>query len=573
MAKRRRRRLKPSSPVAAGHGVSAPVVAIVGRPNVGKSCLFNRLIGKKVSIVEPTAGVTRDRISALVSLPGDVFVELVDTGGLGGTADVFATDVDRQIDIALAHADMVLFVVDARDGLTAPDRNIARRLGRLGLPLLLCANKCETQDLEEAALEFWELGMGQPTVISATQGFGREELLERLVALMPPELVQAPPEPDEGPREMRVTVVGRRNVGKSSYLNALFGSERVIVSEAPGTTRDTVDVRVQLGDIAFTYIDTAGLRRRGRVDDGIELLAQLRAREAVARSDVTLLFLESVQRISMVDKHLAQLIREENKGCVVVVTKWDLAGAGMDLQDYADYLHKVLPSLSYCPVVLLSSLSGQNIQGPIRAAQSLYEQSLDRAKTWLVNKAVGGAYELRRPRVRRGVLPRIYFATQIRTNPVSIVLFCNKPAYFDSSYRRYLAGQLRKRLPFPEVPIKLIFRERVNIFERGIHSRIRRLKAIGDDRWLDASGREEEPQDGVENIDEVFTSLFGERPQHARESLEELLEVADQQPELFTQADDAPLPPMTGDAEHFDPERDAPELTDDPEASAHPLAP
>lgn len=534
--RRKRKRLKPDSSRPAGHGIRAPVLAIVGRPNVGKSCLFNRLIGRTVSIVEPTAGVTRDRIAAMLEIDDDRFVELVDTGGLGGTADTLAQDVDRQIDIALNYADHVLFLVDGRAGVTALDLTIARRITKLNKQVILCVNKCETYTLEENAVEFWELGVGEPFALSAAQGIGCEELLERLAEAIPKQEVDLPPLDNEN-RDMRIAIVGRRNTGKSTYVNALFGEERVIVSDMPGTTRDSVDVRVTLGDTSFTLIDTAGLRRRGRVDDAIEFIAHVRAREAIARSDVVLLFLEAAVKVSLVDKQLARLISDEFKACVLVGTKWDLVGGAMGLGDYSDYLAKHIPNLRHSPAVLLSSLGSVNVKGPIKTAKALYQQACMRVSTSKVNKAIRDAYDKKRPRVRRNVLPRIYFATQIRTNPITLILFVNKPSLFGHGYRRYLAKQLREVLPFKEVPIKFIFRERVNIFEGGLHNRIRRMKSLDDHRYLTHQGVEEEPVDSKENVEELFNVLFGQQVEDPNAVLGDMLQVAEENPEVFTEED------------------------------------
>jgi len=559
MSRKRKGRLKPRSPRAGGHGVELPLVAIVGRPNVGKSALFNRLVGQEVSIVEQTAGVTRDRVSAVIELADGHPVELMDTGGLGGSDDKLSDDVNRQIAIALEYADAVLLLVDARAGLTPLDSKIARQVSRLDKPIVLAVNKCETAQLEENAAEFWELGIGEPHTISAAQSMGVLDIKEVMAAAFPKG--KSLPEDEGAEREMRVAIVGRRNTGKSTYLNAIFGEERVLASPMPGTTRDSVDVRVQLGDLAFTLIDTAGLRRRGRVDDHIEEIAHLRARRAVARADVVLLFIEARNKISLVDKQLAGLIADEHKAVVVVGTKWDEVDGRMGPLAFGDYARKYLQGIAYAPVAALSTLGGLNVEGPIRTAKELYDQSKIRVNTAKINAVVRLAYDTKRPRVKRNTMPRIYFATQIRTNPVTIVLFCNKPSMFTAAYRRFLSNQLRKSLPYSEVPIKFIFRERVNIFERGLHNRIRRIKTIGDDRWLSHEGKEEEPLDATENVDEIFTSLFGEDVQERRiadEAVVDLLELADSNPELFTEQDaPAPADPKLG--EHlFDEELDDP---------------
>jgi GTPase len=560
--RRRRRQLKPDSTRPAGHGIRAPVLAIVGRPNVGKSCLFNRLIGRVVSIVEQTAGVTRDRIAAMLEIGDGRFVELVDTGGLGGTADSLSQDVDRQINIALKFADHVLFIVDGRDGLTPMDRAIGRRVVKLNKSAILCVNKCETNTLEENAAEFWELGLGEPLTVSAAQGMGCEDLLDKIAEVIPPQNVKLPPLDREN-REMRIAIVGRRNVGKSTYVNALFGSERVIVNDMPGTTRDSVDVRVTVGNLSFTLIDTAGLRRRGKVDDSIEFIAHARAREAIARSDVVMFFLEASTKVSLVDKQLARLICDEFKACVLVGTKWDQVGQAMSLIKYSEYLSKHIPNMRFAPAVLLSSLGKINRKGPIKAAADLYKQACTRATTSKINKAVRDAYDKKRPRVRRNILPRIYFATQIRTNPVTIILFVNKPSMFGHGYRRYLSKQLREYLPYKEVPIKFIFRERVNIFEGGLHKRIRKIKSLDDHRYLSHQGVEEDPVDSVENVEELFGMLFGEsslaNTQDPRGALLDLLDVADESPELFTELDKAVADDFKDEGEHvFDEDEDVP---------------
>jgi GTP-binding protein len=391
---RKRGRLKPSSAPAAGAGVQVPFLAIVGRPNVGKSTLFNRLMGKRISIVEKTAGTTRDRVSAILVLPSGRRVELCDMGGLGGTDDPLDKDVDRQIKAAMSHAAAVLFVVDARDGATPLDRTIAQRVLRLGKPVVLVANKAETTVLETLAAEFYALGAGEPLPISAREGTGRQDLLERLDGLFKDESAD---ETGEGEtRDLRIAIVGRRNAGKSSFVNALFGSERVIVSEMPGTTRDAVDVRCIVDGEPIVLIDTAGLRKRGKADDQIELISHGRALEAIRRCDVAIVLLDAIRDVSEVDKKICELVLSENKGLLVVANKWDLVEDRMTPEQFADYVRKKIPSITFAPVVAISCKTGFNTDVPIAVVRELHRQSLTRIGTGELNRVVHEAFMRRR---------------------------------------------------------------------------------------------------------------------------------------------------------------------------------
>jgi GTP-binding protein len=473
---RKRGRLKPSSAPAAGAGVQVPFLAIVGRPNVGKSTLFNRLMGKRISIVEKTAGTTRDRVSAILVLPSGRRVELCDMGGLGGTDDPLDKDVDRQIKAAMSHAAAVLFVVDARDGATPLDRTIAQRVLRLGKPVVLVANKAETTVLETLAAEFYALGAGEPLPISAREGTGRQDLLERLDGLFKDESAD---ETGEGEtRDLRIAIVGRRNAGKSSFVNALFGSERVIVSEMPGTTRDAVDVRCIVDGEPIVLIDTAGLRKRGKADDQIELISHGRALEAIRRCDVAIVLLDAIRDVSEVDKKICELVLSENKGLLVVANKWDLVEDRMTPEQFADYVRKKIPSITFAPVVAISCKTGFNTDVPIAVVRELHRQSLTRIGTGELNRVVHEAFMRRKPRRKRHVEAKLYFATQIKTNPVTLVFFVNKPALFDDDYQRYLASELRALLPWSEIPLKLILRERKGLLERGLSKAAREKRAL-----------------------------------------------------------------------------------------------
>ena len=508
--KKRRGRLKPPSPDIGGGPVDLPFVAIVGRPNVGKSTLFNRLIGQRLAITEPTAGTTRDRLAAIVELDDGRLFELCDTGGLGGTGDQLDLDVNRQIDVAVEFADLIVFVVDARAGLIPLDEKIARRLKKLQKPILLVANKVESGQLEATSGEFYALGMpGDVHAVSALEGTGRTDLLEALAALLPEpeELDQAEtgPEDDlEAGREvtdaedlaeeqahtrlLRVAIVGRRNVGKSTYLNQLFGSERVIVSDLAGTTRDAIDVRVTVGGHELILIDTAGLRRKGKADDHIEIISHGRAQLALRRCDVALLFLDCIKDISSVDKKIAGMIESEHKTCVIVANKWDLVDERMTLEDYGDYVASMIPNQTHAPVVSISAKEGHHATTPVEVAFELYRQSLIKVGTGPLNRALTAALTLRRPKPVKNLIGKVYFGTQVATNPVTILLFVNEPRLFKQAYRRYLANQLRKHTPWKEVPIKLVFRARQSLYKKGggLARRVKRLSGLAEQaRWVD----------------------------------------------------------------------------------------
>lgn len=484
---KRRRRLKPASPHVGGGAARYPFVAIVGRPNVGKSTLFNRLVGQRLAITESTAGTTRDRIAAIVELEDGTSIELCDMGGLGGTGDAHDKDVNHQIDLAMEYADLVLFMVDARAGMVPLDEKIARRLKKLETPVIVVANKCETAALEATAGEFYALGFeGDVHCVSATEGVGRSDLLEAVAQSLPE--VEEEELEEEEERLLRVAIVGRRNVGKSTYINALFGSERVIASEKPGTTRDAVDVRVTIDGRDVILIDTAGLRKRGKADDQIEVISHGRARLAIRRCDVALLFLDCLADIRALDKKVAGMISDEYKACVIVANKWDLVTEQMSVEEYAEYAGRVLPNLAYAPLVAISAKDHLHEEAPVKLAFDLYDQAKIRVKTGPLNRALAAAISLRRPKPFRNVIGKIFFGTQVAANPVTILVFVNDPQLFPQAYRRYLAGQLRKNLPWNEVPIKIVFRARESLYKKGggLARRVKKLSGLTEEaRWVD----------------------------------------------------------------------------------------
>ncbi len=434
--------------------MSLPIVAIVGRPNVGKSSLLNCLARQRIAIVEPTAGVTRDRVSALVEHE-DRWFELVDTGGMGIESKAgLAADVDRQIATAIAEASLVLFVVDVRDGLVPLDRHVADRLRPVEAPVIVAANKADTDRLETAAAEFHALGYEPVLPVSAKHRRGRRELLEAVRAALPSASA------DEAPADvaMKIAVVGKRNAGKSAFINALAGSERVIVSEVPGTTRDAVDVPFEKDGLTYVAIDTAGLRKRKALSGDIEFYSMTRALASIRRADVVLFLIDAAVPVSRVDKKLGAEIEKQMKPVVIVVNKWDLAKDRATTAAYTDYLTEVLPGLAWAPLAFTTATESRNVLSVIDLARSLYKQACTRVPTAELNRVVEDAIRARRPPSPRARLPRVYFATQVAVRPPTIVLSVNDPDLFREDYRRFIENRFRDELPFPEVPIRLVLR-------------------------------------------------------------------------------------------------------------------
>lgn len=435
--------------------MTIPVVTIVGRPNVGKSSLLNCLAKRRISIVEPTSGVTRDRVSTEIRYKDCVF-ELIDTGGMGvKDVDGLTEEIETQIEIALLSADLILFVVDVRDGVTPLDTMVTEKLRRLGKKIVLIANKVDTPKFESQALEFKKLGFGEPFPMSAVEGYGRSELLDRIISLLPlpsPEAVF--PEPI-----MKLAIVGKRNAGKSTLINTLSKEQRVIVSEVPGTTRDSVDVRFEIEGKQFLAIDTAGLRKKRQVKDSIEFYSMARAERAIRRADVVLFLIDATLKVSEVDKKLGDYIISECKPCIIVINKWDLS-QGLETEKFNTYIYRCLPGLSFAPVSFISAKNNEHVVEMISLALDLYEQANTRITTSELNQALEEALTLHRPTRKKTKSPKIYYATQVSVAPPTFVLFVNDPKLFDSDYERYLSNQLRNKLPFSEIPLKFHFRAR-----------------------------------------------------------------------------------------------------------------
>ena len=436
--------------------MSLPVIAIVGRPNVGKSSLLNALAGRRIAIVDPTPGVTRDRITAPIAV-GEGYAELVDTGGMGiEDVDELTEQVESQIRYALAEAAVILFVVDAREGVTTLDRHVAATLRKQNKPVIVLANKVDQLNMPSQVHEMHELGFGEPLAISAAHLTGLREVMEAVQQALGERVGDRPVVP-----VMKLAIVGKRNAGKSTLINALAGQERVIVSETPGTTRDSIDVTIQTDGRTFTLIDTAGVRKRKSLGGDIEFYSLHRAMRSIRRADVVALVIDASVPVSQVDKDLAGDIVKLYKPVVIVVNKWDLARPKAAGEDYAEYFAKTFPELSYAPISLTSAVSGQNVRQTLSLAEELFRQAATRVDTGPLNAAIEQIVQKRGPSHKTGTKPpKILYVSQIATAPPTIVCFVNDLRSFQAPYERFVLNQLRLRLPFAEVPIRLIFRQR-----------------------------------------------------------------------------------------------------------------
>jgi GTP-binding protein len=455
-----------------------PIVALVGRPNVGKSTLFNRIVGRRMAIVEDLPGTTRDRLYADADWAGVDFV-VVDTGGLvelrsTGQADrqrpapataqtagvesgLFLEQMRDQAYVAIAEAEVVVFLVDAEAGMTASDQEVAEVLRRTQKPVLLAANKADNERRRADAVEFYALGLGDPMPISALHGLGTGDLLDAIVEALPP--IEA--EEDEEDERVKIAIVGRPNVGKSSLLNRLLGQERVIVSEVPGTTRDAIDMEVQFGDERIVLIDTAGIRRRGKIAPGVEKYSALRSLKAINRADVCLLLIDAQDKVAAQDQHIAGYILEEAKSVVVVVNKWD--AIEKDTHTMAEYVQEVrgaLRFLDYVPVLFVSAKTGQRVQQTLEVALQVQAERMRRIATGALNRLLQEALARNPPKSKGGQIPRFYYATQAEVDPPTFVFFVNDHTLIHFSYERYLENRIREVYEFLGTPLRLVFRSR-----------------------------------------------------------------------------------------------------------------
>ncbi len=427
-----------------------------------------------ISIVEPTPGVTRDRVSAIIQ-KNERYFELVDTGGYGIVdADHLESHVHQQIQRAIDSANLVLFMVDIREGLTPLDQTIAGLLRtRLGeakrsrehnLACIGVANKADTSKLFPEAGVFGKLGFGDFLCVSAKNNVNKTVLLDTIFERLKNLESTKPTEP-----AMKIAVVGKRNAGKSSLVNAIVGEDRVIVSETPGTTRDAVDIRFEKDGKTIVVIDTPGVRKKSKLADSVEFYSFVRATSSISRADVVLFMIDATTPVSHPDKRLAKLIADENKSCIIVVNKWDLAKESAVTGQYEEYLTKVLPGLSFAPIAFTTATKAKNIKSVLDLATELFKQTT----TWIPTPKLNKAFEIIRessPGTSKTGRPRIYYATQVAVNPVTILMFVNKPELFDENYRRFIVGRLGSLLPVAEVPIRLFVRQRRDLAKGRVRS-------------------------------------------------------------------------------------------------------
>lgn len=449
-----------------------PIVALVGRPNVGKSTLFNRLIGERLAIVDDTPGTTRDRLFAEAEWNGRAF-GLIDTGGIDpthggktplsvGSAD-FIEDIKAQALIAVEDADAILLVTDGETGVTAPDREVAdilRRYQKKGPdgsvlpPVFVVVNKCESEVRRASAGEFYELGLGQPYPVSAVHGTDVGDLLDELVASFPP----AEEEEDDS---IKIAIVGKPNVGKSSLLNKLAGEERAIVSPIAGTTRDAIDTQIRAGDLKVTLIDTAGIRRRGKIEHGVEQYSVLRSFKAIERADVVLLMIDAETGITSQDAHIAGFILEAWKSCVVLVNKWDAVEKNnYTMEDYTRKIRTDLNFMDYVPLLFISAKSGQRVDQVLPLALRVQEERLARLTTSKINKVLVEAQDSHSAPVRSGRQLKLFYGTQVRSDPPTFMIYVNEPKLMHFSYQRYLENRLREEYGFLGTPIRIVLKGR-----------------------------------------------------------------------------------------------------------------
>jgi len=448
-----------------------PIVALVGRPNVGKSTLFNRLAGERLAIVDDTPGTTRDRIFAESDWNGVTF-DIIDTGGIDpthggkkplsiGSAD-FIQQIRLQAQVAIRDADAVLFLTDGEVGITAPDREVAEILRRsqkqvdgvLTPPVFLVVNKCESAERRASASEFYELGLGDPYAISAVHGTNTGDLLDDLVAAMP----HLEEEEDEA---VKIAIVGKPNAGKSSLLNRLVGEERAIVSPIAGTTRDAIDTRLDLDGLPITLIDTAGIRRRGKIEPGVEKYSVLRSFKAIERADVVLLMIDAVEGISAQDAHIAGYILEEWKSCVVLVNKWDaLEKDSYTMDAYTKKIRQDLNFMDYVPILFISAKTGQRVDQVMPMALQVQEERLARLTTSQINQVLHKAQDFQPAPTRAGRQLKIFYGTQVRSDPPTFLIFVNDPKLLHFSYMRYLENRIRETYGFLGTPVRIVAKGR-----------------------------------------------------------------------------------------------------------------
>jgi len=436
--------------------MAVPIVAIIGRPNVGKSTLFNRLLKRRIAVVDDKPGITRDRNYALTSWNGKEFF-LVDTGGyVPSSRSEMERLVKNQADIAISEADLILFLVDVKVGAQSLDLEIARRLRKTKKGVMLVANKVDGPRDEAEMYSLNKLGLGEPTGVSALNGRNTGELLDRVVLHLPEEVGY-----EEKKDSIKVAVIGRPNVGKSSFVNALLGEEKLIVSETPGTTRDAIDTQLEIDGQRYTLIDTAGLRRKSRIKEGLEYYTSLRTLRSIERCDVALILVEAQMGLVKQDLRIADEVNDQRKGMVLAINKWDLIekdGKTADL--YTKALREKAPLLGFVPLIYISARTGQRVRTAMDLVLRVYNERKKRIETSELNRKLGEDIKKRPPASVRGKYIKIYYATQTDIQPPTFVFFCNYPELLQKTYLRYLENRIREHFGFMGTPIRIKIRKR-----------------------------------------------------------------------------------------------------------------
>jgi len=437
--------------------LAKPVVAIVGRPNVGKSTFFNYVCGKRISIVEDTPGVTRDRIYADAEWRSKAFT-LIDTGGIEPFSDdKILSQMRKQAQVAIDMADVIVFMVDAKEGMTATDSEVANMLRKSNKPVVLAVNKVDrVGETPPEVYEFYNLAMGEVFPISSVQGLGIGDLLDEIFRHFPEE-----PEEAEDDDSIKVAVVGKPNSGKSSLINRLCGEERVIVSDIPGTTRDAIDTAVEVGEDKYIFIDTAGIRRKSKITENIEKYSAIRSWRAIERADVCLIMIDAQDGVTEQDAKIAGYAHEQGKASIVVINKWDLIEKETGtLEEYRRQVLEKLSFMQYAPVIFISAKTGQRVNRLLELVKFVYGQATLRISTGMLNDVINEATALVQPPSDKGKRLKLFYATQSSVKPPTFVLFINDEELFHFSYERYIENQLRRNFGFEGTPIRFILRER-----------------------------------------------------------------------------------------------------------------
>ena len=434
-----------------------PVVAVVGRPNVGKSTFFNYLAGSRISIVEDTPGVTRDRIYTEIEWRSTKFT-LIDTGGIEPySEDIIMQQMKRQAEIAIETADVIIFMVDAKDGMTATDKEVATMLRKSQKPVVLCVNKVDrVGDPPPDVYEFYNLGMGDMQIISSVHGLGMGDLLDAVFEHFPEDI-----DAEEDEDVIKVAVVGKPNAGKSSLINSILGENRVIVSNIPGTTRDAIDTHVEKDGQKYTFIDTAGIRKRSKINETIEKYSTIRSWTAIERADVCLIMIDAEDGVTEQDTKIAGYAHQQGKASIIVINKWDLIEKQTGtLEEYRKVVHEKLGFMTYAPVLFISAKTGQRVNKIYELIKFVADQAAFRISTGMLNDLVNEAVAMVQPPSDKGKRLKIYYMTQAGIKPPSFVVFVNNLELFHYSYERYLENQLRKNFGFEGTPIRFIHRQR-----------------------------------------------------------------------------------------------------------------